>query len=136
LTDVAKLSKLVETTIDDNNNEDQEIPLHTIKTNVLAKVIEYCEHYKNVEVMNPIQTPFKSEILSELVQGWYADFVAVDQTLLFDLVTASNFLDIKPLLDLACLGVSIYIKGKSPEDIRKIFNISNEFQGHEDDSRE
>ena len=135
--EVAKLSKLVETTIDDDdtNNQDKvtpEIPLHTIKTNVLGKVIDYCEHYKNVEVMTPIQTPFKSTILAELVQGWYADFVDVDKNLLFDLVTAANFMDIKPLLDLACLAVSIFIKGKSAEDMRKIFNISNDFESQED----
>ena len=139
---VAKLSKLVETTIDDDDGNDQdtanapEIPLPNIKSNVLAKVIEYCVHFKNVEVMTPIQTPFKSTIMTELVQPWYADFIAVDKVLMFELVTASNFMDIKPLLDLACLAVSIFIKGKPAEDIRKIFNITNDFQEHEDDSRE
>jgi hypothetical protein len=103
---------------------------------MISKVLEYCDHYKNVEVMTPIQTPFKSEILSELVQQWYADFVAVDQVLLFDLVTAANFLDIKPLLDLSCLAVCIFIKGKSAEDIRKIFYISNSFPDHEDGRNE
>ena len=69
--DVAKMSKVVESTMEcDNTSDDQEIPLPTIKTNVLSKVIEYCEHYKNVEPMTPIQTPFKSELLSELVQQW------------------------------------------------------------------
>lgn len=33
--------------------------------------------------------------------------------MLFELVTAANFMDIKPLLDLTCLAVSVYIKVSS-----------------------
>lgn len=77
--------------------------------------------------MKQITTPLKSNKLEEIVQEWYAGFVAVDQALLFELVTAANFMDIKALLDLTCLAVSILIKGKSAEEIRRIFNISNDF---------
>lgn len=56
--DIAKLSNLVLTTLgeeedggDDDNDEDDiiEIPLPNVKSSVLAKVIEYCTHYKLVE---------------------------------------------------------------------------------------
>jgi len=129
---VAKMSKLVETTIDEESDEDvQEIPLPNVKTAVLAKVIEYCTHYKS-EPMTPIQTPLKSAKIEEVVQKWYADFVKVEQVLLFELVTAANFMDIKPLLDLTCFAVAVMIKGKSADEIRKIFNISNDFTPEEE----
>ena len=80
-----------------------------------------------------ITTPLKSNIISEIVQEWYADFVNVDQALLFELVTAANFMDIKALLDLTCLAVSVLIKGKSAEEIRRIFNISNDFSPGEEE---
>ena len=60
--------------------------------------------------MSPITTPLKSTRIEEIVQEWYADFVDVEQTMLFELVTAANFMDIKPLLDLTCLAVSVLIK--------------------------
>jgi S-phase kinase-associated protein 1 len=60
--------------------------------------------------MTPIQTPLKSSKIEDLVQPWYAAYVQVDQSLLFELVTAANFMDIKPLLDLTCLAVSVFIK--------------------------
>ena len=82
--------------------------------------------YHHVYVVKQITTPLKSNKLEEIVQEWYAQFVAVDQALLFELVTAANFMDIKALLDLTCLAVSILIKGKSAEEIRRIFNISND----------
>ena len=65
--------------------------------------------------MTPITTPLKSNRICEIVQEWYANFVDVDQTLLFELVTAANFMDIKALLDLTCLAVSVLIKVR--EDI-------------------
>ena len=130
---VAKMSKLVDTTIDDENEDEiQEIPLPNVKSSVLAKVIEYCTHYRNVEAMSPITTPLKSSKIEEVVQQWYADFVKVEQVLLFELVTAANFMDIKPLLDLTCFAVAVLIKGKSADEIRKIFNISNDFTPEEE----
>uniref|UniRef100_A0A6U3WK45 Uncharacterized protein n=1 Tax=Ditylum brightwellii TaxID=49249 RepID=A0A6U3WK45_9STRA len=130
---VAKLSKLVETTIDEDADEDetQEIPLPNVKATVLSKVIDFCKHYKQ-EPMTQITTPLKSSKIEEIVQKWYADFVKVEQVLLFELVIAANFMDIKPLLDLTCLAVSVMIKGKSADDIRKIFNISNDFTPEEE----
>ena len=109
---VAKMSTLVATTIDDDAEDDdeiREIPLPNVKDAVLTKVIEYCTHYKD-EPMTPIQTPLKSSKIEDLVQPWYANFVKVEQALLFELVTAANFMDIKPLLDLTCLAVSVLIK--------------------------
>ena len=41
-------------------------------------------------------------------------------------------MNIEPLLDLACVTVANMIKGKTPEEIRKTFNIvvcSNNSQG-------
>lgn len=51
--EIAKLSTLVMTTLgegdDDDADEDDivEIPLPNVKATVLAKVIEYCTHYKD-----------------------------------------------------------------------------------------
>jgi len=133
---IAKMSKLVGTTIDDDDDdtdEEQTIPLPNVKSTVLSKVIEYCTHYKTVEAMQPVKTPLPSSKIEEVVQKWYADFVKVDQVLLFELVTAANFMDIKPLLDLTCFAVAVLIKGKSADEIRKIFNISNDFTPEEEE---
>ncbi|KAM3373992.1 hypothetical protein P3S68_012706 [Capsicum galapagoense] len=51
---------------------------------------------------------------------------------------AINYLNIKSLLDLTCQIVADMIKGKTPEEIRKTFNIKNNFtpEGEEEVGRE
>lgn len=128
---VATMSTLVKNTIGEDEDEDDnekvpEVPLPNVTDIVLKKVIDYCTHFVEVEQMTEIETPLKSSKLEDIVQNWYCEFVDIDQHLLFDLVTAANFMDIKPLLDLTCLAVSIRIKGKTAAQLREIFNITNE----------
>uniref|UniRef100_A0A7S3JW81 Ubiquitin-like domain-containing protein n=2 Tax=Aureoumbra lagunensis TaxID=44058 RepID=A0A7S3JW81_9STRA len=132
---VAKMSELVKTMIPEEADEDddqaQEIPLPNVKSHVLSKVIEFCRQYVN-DPMAEIEKPLKSANMHEVVQEWYAKYVDVDQELLFELILAANYMDIKPLLDLTCATVASMIKGKTPEEIRKTFNIVNDFTPEEE----
>eukprot|EP00543_Licmophora_paradoxa_P006791 CAMPEP_0202445092 /NCGR_PEP_ID=MMETSP1360-20130828/3980_1 /ASSEMBLY_ACC=CAM_ASM_000848 /TAXON_ID=515479 /ORGANISM="Licmophora paradoxa, Strain CCMP2313" /LENGTH=179 /DNA_ID=CAMNT_0049061243 /DNA_START=278 /DNA_END=815 /DNA_ORIENTATION=+ len=129
--EVANVSKLVADAIADSEDDVIEVRLPNVKASILAKVIEYCEHYQQ-DVMTDITTPLKSSKIEDLVQQWYADYINIEQTMLFEMVTTANFMDIKPLLDLTCLAVSILIKGKTPEELRRIFGISDNFTPDEE----
>ena len=48
------------------------------------------------------------------------------------MILAANYLNIKPLLDLTCKTVAGMIKGKTAEEIRKTFNIKNDFTPEEE----
>ena len=52
-----------------------------------------------------------------------ARFCEIDQEMLFECILAANYMDIKSLLDLTCAKVASMIKGKTPEEIRKTFNV-------------
>ncbi|XP_061367720.1 SKP1-like protein 1B isoform X1 [Gastrolobium bilobum] len=105
---------------------DSGIPLPNVTSKILAKVIEYCK--KHVEAANPDEKPSDEDL-----KTWDADFVKVDQATLFDLILAANYLNIKSLLDLTCQTVADMIKGKTPEEIRKTFNIKNDFTPEEEE---
>ncbi|URE41471.1 SKP1-like protein [Musa troglodytarum] len=100
------------------------IPLPNVTSRILAKVIEYCN--KHVDASSKSSD-------DEDLKAWDAEFVKVDQTTLFDLILAANYLNIKSLLDLTCQTVADMIKGKTPEDIRKTFNIKNDFTPEEEE---
>ena len=121
------MSELVKSMMEEDGDEDvAEIPLPNVKGAVLQKVIEFCTHHKD-EPMTEIEKPLKSQNMADVVQKWYADYVDVEQVVLFELILAANYMDIKPLLDLTCATVASMIKGKTPEEIRTTFNITNDF---------
>lgn len=56
-------------------------------------------------------------------QEWYQNFVSdenMNQDMLFELITAANFLGIPPLLNLTCLKVTFLIPGKNEEEVRYV----------------
>merc|ERR1719384_2673965 len=61
-----------------------------------------------------------------------AEYVNIEQEVLFELILAANYLDIKSLLDLTCAKVTSMNKGKNTEEIRKQFNIVNDFTPEEE----
>jgi S-phase kinase-associated protein 1 len=70
--------------------------------------------------------------MDEVVEEWYARYVCVEQEYLFNLILASNYLDIQPLTDLTCATVASMIKGRTTEEIRRQFNIVNDFTPEEE----
>ncbi|KAI4325415.1 hypothetical protein MLD38_030818 [Melastoma candidum] len=109
---------------------DNAIPLPNVTSNILSKVIEYCR--KHVEAAGGA-TNSEDRVPDEELKIWDAEFVKVDQSTLFDLILAANYLNIKTLLDLTCQTVADMIKGKTPEEIRKTFNIKNDFTPEEEE---
>ncbi|KAM0970212.1 hypothetical protein ACFX13_018583 [Malus domestica] len=105
---------------------DNGIPLPNVTSKILAKVIEYCK--KHVDAAKPDE-----KISEDDLKAWDQEFVKVDQATLFDLILAANYLNIKTLLDLTCQTVADMIKGKTPEEIRKTFNIKNDFTPEEEE---
>ena len=97
--------------IDDAGTEDR-IPIVQVSKPVMIKVVEFCEHMKE-HTPPVIEKPLSSSDMSQIVDQWHADFVNVEDELLFEMVMAANYLDIKPLLELCCAKVASKIKNKS-----------------------
>jgi S-phase kinase-associated protein 1 len=109
--------------------------METVKIAVLRKVCEFLAHLSADAKPLEIQKPLKSANLAELtpaLDAWDIEFVGCDKEMLFELILAANFMDIKHLLDLTCATVASMIKGKTPEEIRKTFNITNDFTPEEE----
>jgi hypothetical protein len=57
------------------------------------------------------------------VKTFNKEFVNVDNSELFELILAANFLNIRNLLEITCQAVADQIRGKNPEQIRERFGI-------------
>ncbi|XP_008806601.1 SKP1-like protein 1 [Phoenix dactylifera] len=111
------------------------IPLPNVTSKILSKVIEYCKRHVDAAAASSKSTAddTSSKLADDELKAWDAEFVKVDQATLFDLILAANYLNIKGLLDLTCQTVADMIKGKTPEEIRKTFNIKNDFTPEEEE---
>ena len=100
----------------------------------MEKIMLFCAHVRESGAEPVIEQPLPSNDLTKHVDAWYATFIidGVDQALLFDLVIAANYLDIKPLLRLASARIAALIKGKSIEEIRQFFKMTNDFTPEEE----
>ncbi|KAI3447929.1 hypothetical protein Pfo_004594 [Paulownia fortunei] len=131
---VAVESQTIKHMIEDNC-ADTSIPLPNVTSKILAKVIEYCKrHVDAAAKANADSAPTSTDkVADEDLKAFDAEFVKVDQGTLFDLILAANYLNIKSLLDLTCQTVADMIKGKTPQEIRKTFNIKNDFTPEEEE---
>ncbi|CEJ89251.1 Putative E3 ubiquitin ligase complex SCF subunit scon-3 [[Torrubiella] hemipterigena] len=133
---VAERSMLIKNMLEDVGDEmirqDNPIPIPNVNEAVLRKVIEWCDHHRNDP---PQAQDDESDARRRTmdIEEWDQKFMQVDQEMLFEIILASNYLDIKPLLDVGCKTVANMIKGKSPEEIRKTFNITNDFTPDEEE---
>lgn len=133
--DVAKRSILLTNLIEDLGLEvatTSSVPLPNVTEPVLQKIIEWCEHHRN----DPLPTADddnESRKKTTDIDEWDQKYMQVDQEMLFEIILAANYMDIKALLDVGCKTVANMIKGKSPEEIRKTFNITNDFTPEEEE---
>ncbi|CAG0919452.1 unnamed protein product [Notodromas monacha] len=93
-------------------------------TPTLLKVIEWCDHYRDWDPSVPME-------LSE-ISDWDAQFLKMDMKALLEVVKASYYLEIDGLGDVTCHGLAQLMEGKSPQQLREMFNIVNDFRSDEE----
>lgn len=120
--------------MDDPETGDQlndPIPLANVNGPILRKVISWCQHHK--DDLPPAADADNKERRTDDIVSWDVEFLKVDQGTLFELILAANYLDVRGLLDVSCKTVANMIKGKTPEEIRRTFNIKNDFSPEEEE---
>jgi len=132
--EIAKQSVTIKTMLEDlgmEEDEEEPVPLPNVNAAILKRVIQWCTYHKDDPP--PPEDDENKEKRTDDISSWDSDFLKVDQGTLFELILAANYLDIKGLLDVTCKTVANMIKGKTPEDIRKTFNIKNDFTPSEEE---
>merc|ERR1719350_1797161 len=84
----------------------KEIEIKKVSGSILNLIVEYLNHH-NGKVPAEIAKPIRS--------------VKMEKTI-FQIILGANYMDIKSLLHLGCAKIATLIKGKSPEEIKKILS--------------
>lgn len=114
---------------DDDDDESFEVPIPNVRGSVLQKILEWCEHHKDTAFPDDEDDDSRK---SAPVEEWDREFLRVDQEMLYEIILGANYLNIRPLLDAGCKVVAEMIRGKTPEEIRRTFNIVNDFSPEEE----
>ncbi|KAJ3213800.1 suppressor of kinetochore protein mutant [Clydaea vesicula] len=113
------------------DNDDIAIPLPNVSAPILTKVIDYATQHKDDPLVSAEEANAKQS--SDDITEWDKEFMNVDQGTLFELILAANYLDIRNLLDLGCKTVANMMKNKTVEELRKTFNVPNDFTPEEEE---
>ncbi len=125
----AKKSQLLKDCMDDDEDF-KELNLINVNSKYLKLIIEFLEHYKDSEPKIP-DRPFG--IFEKSVDEWTKNFFSkLVKDDVFSLISESNFMDIKCLLDLCCSYIADSIRGKTPEEMRIFFSIYDDFTEEEE----
>jgi len=111
--------------------EDEIFPVD-VNSIVLKKVMEWAEHHKN----DPVPTEDEKKPASgNKTDKWdkkYFNGLKEEPGLLFEVILAAKHLEIKGLLDVACKCCQEMIQGKTSEQLRSAFKITNDFTKEEE----
>ena len=117
------IREMLEFTEEGGDETISDIPNLQVSGDILKKVVDYITYHKDDSVQAEDK---KEESGPKKGCKWDEDFLKVERPVLFELILAANYLEIKGLLDITCAAVSDMIQGKSAEEIRKEFNIVND----------
>jgi len=122
----AMMCNLVKSIIE-GDSEAKTIEIKKVSTKILKLIVDYLLHHKG-KVPADIAKPIRSVKMEKIVEDdWDAKFInSQTKRNIFQIILGANYMDIKSLLHLGCAKIATMIKGKSPEEIKKILSEEEE----------
>jgi len=124
--DSALMCNLVKSILE-GDAEVKKIEIKKVSAEVLKLIVEYLQHHKG-KVPAEIAKPIRSVKMEKIVEDeWDATYINKQpKRMIFQIILGANYMDIKSLLHLGCAKIATMIKGKSPEEIKKILSEEDE----------
>jgi len=118
----ALMCNLVRSIIE-GDSEVKKIEIKKVSAPILKLIVEYLKHHKG-KAPAEIAKPIRSVKMEKIVEDeWDAKFINKQpKRTIFQIILGANYMDIKSLLHLGCAKIATMIKGKSPEEIKKILS--------------
>jgi len=120
--------------------KDQYLPIFKASGQILKIIIEWLDYYKDetFESKNKVDeagasgpSKKKDETDEVIVPEWDNKLFILHDAVRFDLMVSANYLLIGTLLDRLCKYEGQKLRNKSPEEIRKMYDIEDDFTDEE-----
>jgi S-phase kinase-associated protein 1 len=103
-----------------------------VSDNSLGIIFEWATKYKDMRKAEDNDAPVTDRGLLTFTDWEKKVFDEISELGLYEVLIATNYLDIKRLHELGCKTVANMLVGKSPSEIRRILNIPNDFTPEEE----
>lgn len=108
------------------------VPLPKVHSTILSKVLEWAAHHRHdpptpEEDEETDEWMGQTERFEDYVSLWDEEFLNVDQATFFAIIEAANYLNVQGLFKMTCKVFASMIGGKTPQHLRKLFNIQSDF---------
>merc|ERR1719245_2679049 len=129
----AMMCNLVKSIIE-GDSDAKIIEIKKVSSDILKLIVDYLIHHKG-KVPADIAKPIRSVKMEKIVEDeWDAKFInALSKRVIFQVILGANYMDIKSLLHLGCAKIATLIKGKSPEEIKKILSEEDDAKDEKSD---
>ncbi|KAL0215473.1 hypothetical protein P9112_007657 [Eukaryota sp. TZLM1-RC] len=105
-----------------NASGDNEIPVPGVSSLFLERALEFARFHLKA-------TNSPSTVSDEEIIAWNRKYIIeVDKETLFQTLLAGNFLGMPALIDLCCKTIANMASNKTPEQLREVFDIPNDFE--------
>ena len=118
----AMKSTVLKEELSKSNKNSIEYKLKEVKYEILKKIVEYLNYYRN-KTPREIPKPTPSENMSSFLEEWDFNYITnVDLDTTFDLMNGATELGIQSLLDLASTKIAWIFKNKDVDELRGMFS--------------
>jgi len=124
----ACISKLVLTSLE-TDAEASTVPIPGVKAKDLQSIVEYMVHHSGTEpaiIPKPLASKNMKDVTKDPWDAAFIDRLGENRQQLYDLILASNYIDLRSLLHLGCAKVASLIKGQPLEKIKGILGPNSQ----------
>merc|ERR1712058_167237 len=131
----ALMSELVKSIVEGDKTA-KEIEIKKVEGETLEWIVNYLKRHDG-KVPAKIEKPIRSVKMEKIVEDPVdaEEINKQSKKAIFKIILGANYMDIKSCLHLGCAKIATLIKGKSPEEIKKILGDDDEDEEQKQNGR-
>ena len=121
------IKEMIEMTeVEDEQLKETPIPIPNVRGSILEKVVKWISKHQGENIPEEDDEPTLD------MSDWDVDFFNVEKDDIFQIILAANFMQIPGLINYGCKAIAKLMNDKETEEIRKVFNMTNDFTEDEE----